>query len=357
MAACAKPAVEPGAAEIAALKAEIAELRKPAEVFEWKYQHDWGAGENWLFESFGQEMEAMSNGRIKVDMFPGGGLIAWGEQMEALRMGTLDVYFMEHIWKSLIPVTMIEMAATQLGPGAYPMKVLYDNRKDYEGLPFGFGLLDVVREAYLEQQGVYYILPSFNDVGNFFLKFPISKLEDLKGKKVYMYSHMAGVLAPRTGVVVVDLPPEELYTSLAAGIIDGVGFGAAACGWDMGWHEVTEYFLESPSNYDPVQNALLMAPEKWYALPDDLKAIVENAFTQNIEYMKTAYYYRETYKKQVMEEDYGIQMINLPQEEVDKYHRWVMEEVDEIMEEDEYCREAGEMLKEWVKFYELAGTD
>ena len=94
------------------------------ETYHWKYQHDWGAGENWLFESFGQEMEAMSNGRIKVDMYPGGGLVAWGEQMEALRMGTLDLYFMEHMWKSLIPVTMIEMYATQLGPEAYAMKVL-----------------------------------------------------------------------------------------------------------------------------------------------------------------------------------------------------------------------------------------
>jgi TRAP-type C4-dicarboxylate transport system substrate-binding protein len=302
-------------------------------------------------------MEAMSNGRIKVDMYPGGGLVAWGEQMEALRMGTLDLYFMEHMWKSLIPVTMIEMYATQLGPEAYAMKVLYDNRKDYEGLPFGFGLLDVVRAAYLEQQDVYYILPSFNDVGNFFLRFPISKWEDLKGHKVYMYSHMADVLAPRTGVTVVDRPPEELYTSLAAGIIEGVGFGAAACGWDMGWHEVTSYMIEWPCNYNPVQNALLMAPDKWHALPDDIKAIVKNAFTQNIEYMKTAYYYRETYKKKVMEEDYGIEMINLPQEEGDKYYGWVMEELEEVMGLDEYCREAGEIVKEWVQFYDLAEID
>jgi len=324
------------------------------EVYEWKYQHDWSAGENWLFESFGEQCEALSDGRIKVDMFPGGGLVAWGEQLEALRMGTLDLYFCEpSLWKPLIPVTEMEMMATQLAAGAYAMKVLYDDRSDYEGLPFGFGLIEVVREAYLEQQGVYYILPSFNDVGNLFLKESISKYEDLKGRKVYVFPHIARVLAPRTGMVVVDLPPEELYTSLAAGIIDGVGYGAAACGWDMGWHEVTNYMVAWPYNYNPVQNAFLMTPEKWYALPDDIKAIVEAAFIQNIEYMKTAYYYRETYKKKVMEEDYGIEMIHLPQEEGDKYYRWVMEEVDEIMQEDEYCREAGELLKEWAKFYEL----
>jgi TRAP-type mannitol/chloroaromatic compound transport system substrate-binding protein len=112
--------------------------------------------------------------------------------------------------------------------------------------------------------------------------------------------------------------------------------------------------IEWPCNYNPVQNSLLMAPDKWHALPDDIKAIVKNAFTQNIEYMKTAYYYRETYKKKVMEEEYGIEMINLPQEEGDKYHRWVMEELDEVMGEDEYCREAGELVKEWVQFYDLA---
>lgn len=96
-----------------------------------------------------------------------------------------------------------------------------------------------------------------------------------------------------------------------------------------------------------------MAPEKWNALPDDIKAIVEAAIIQNSEYMKTAYYYREEYKKKVMEDEYGIEMIYMPLEEGAKYNRWVMEELELIMQEDDYSREAGEIVKEWVKFYDI----
>ena len=154
-------------------------------------------------------------------------------------------------------------------------------------------------------------------------------------------------------MVSVVIPPEELYTSLASGIIDGVEWGGCACGWDMGWHEVAKY-VTFPHVLPVVTASYTMMPDTWESLPDDLKHIVETAVVLNSVDMRTAYRYREQEKLAIMEKDFGVTKITMSEEEQAFYRGLVLQTLDEYMEVDALSREAGEIVKAWLEHFEGA---
>ena len=147
------------------------------------------------------------------------------------------------------------------------------------------------------------------------------------------------------------IPPEELYTSLASGIIDGLEWGGPACGWDMAWHEVTNYILLRPRMMSCCTWHFVMAPEKWEALPDDLKAAVQVAIRDNSRYMRTAYEYRNRTKLEIMQKEYGIQVIDLGEEGQAQHAAWELEVLEEYMQADATCQKAGEAVKAWLTLF------
>lgn len=305
-----------------------------------------------MFESFYKQLEEMSGGRIVIDMYPSEGLVPFGEEFAALRSGVLDILHTEPwAWGGILPVADVEVMVSLFSPGPLESRVLFEERTDYENLPFGFGLLKVLREEYLEKEDAYYIRPIFGDVSGMFLKEPITKWGDLKGRKVWVVPLCAKVLEP-TGMVTANIPPEEIYTSLATGIIEGVSWGGTSCGWDMGWHEVTSYFVK-PNIQNICNCSYLMSPEAWQALPDDIQAIVEAAIIYNGNFIKNAYTYRELDREKRMVEEHGLTVIQLPPEEIQKYRQWSLRVLEELIQVDEASREAGEIIKDWLEFFSL----
>jgi TRAP-type mannitol/chloroaromatic compound transport system substrate-binding protein len=312
-------------------------------------QHWWGAGEHWLFEMFQQRIEEMSGGRIVIDqLYWDGGLVPWNETHNALRAGTLDIIFdWGEPWIDTMPVGNVEYISSMLSKNVQQSWVLFGG---YSG--HGFGFTELMREEYLEKEGVYYIAPHFSDHSTFFLKDPIEKYDDLKGRRLWT-SRVLGKIMEKVGMVSVVIPPEELYTSMASGIIDGVEWGGCACGWDMGWHEVAKY-VTFPHVLPTVTASYTMMPDTWEALPDDLKYIVEVAVIMNSNDMRTAYRYREQEKLAIMMKDFGVTPIHLPEEEQEYYKELVLQTLDEYMEVDDLSREAGEIVKTWLAHFEGA---
>jgi len=320
------------------------------EVIKWKFQHGWGAVDNWVFEPFGQRLEELTGGRMVVDgLFCYGGLVPAEESLEALRAGTLNLaHYWGDMWGDEIPAARVEYMISALAEQVQRAWVLYDDRVDYEGLPFGFGVEQLLRDEYAKH-GIYYIGTWLCDESTFFFKEPFESIFDLKGRKVWCAASQARVLEP-TGLVTSTIPPEELYTSLATGIIDGVSWGAAAGGWDMRWHEVAKYIMK-PSYLPLGTQHLITSLEQWNELPDDLKACVEEACAYGSRFTRTNYIYRETAKLRIMQEDFGVEVCWVSPEE----QQWILDRkvelLKEYMEADAASQAVGEKVLEWLKFY------
>jgi len=60
--------------------------------YNWKFQSFWSAGSTnqQAFERFAENVEAMSGGRIEIEVHAGGSIVPPGEMLDAVKAGILD---------------------------------------------------------------------------------------------------------------------------------------------------------------------------------------------------------------------------------------------------------------------------
>ena len=126
LAACAAPSPSPSASPSPS-PSPTTTPPPTEEVYKWKMQHWWGAGEHWLFEMFQQRIEEMSGGRIVIDqLYWDGGLVPWNETHNALRAGTLDIIFdWGEPWIDKMPMGNVEYISSMLSRNIQQSWVLF----------------------------------------------------------------------------------------------------------------------------------------------------------------------------------------------------------------------------------------
>jgi len=299
-----------------------------------------------MFERFGPRIEELSGGRIVVDKtFSSGELAPWDDLVPALQSGLLDV---AHVWGDCVaeqvPVLQQSHFAAQ-AKGGRP-EVLWTLYRDP---PRGFGLEQVYRDAFREQANIHLIGSIYVDACTLCLKEPIEKLEDLKGRPLWTSLDLATALKP-SGMIYTQLPVEDIYTSLASGIIEGVEYGGISCAYDMRWYEVTDYIVLPELVAGNVQ-FFLMEGDKWDALPDDLKAICEAAVMDTAQFIKANYSYNEAEYLKIMTEEHGFQVIWLSEEEQKKFSQWHLEGLRQGVGQIPGGEKVVATIEKWLEFY------
>ncbi|GAJ07686.1 unnamed protein product, partial [marine sediment metagenome] len=140
---------------------------------------------------------------------------------------------------------------------------------------YGKGFGDLVREAYAEHN-VHYICPEFGSDYELLTKGPVSSLDDMKGLKIRATASTAAILE-KFDIATVYLPPEELYVSLATGVIDGVIYGGAFDYENLKLQEVASYYTKILLLNPGYVDNHFVNMDAWNALPEDLQRIVEIA--------------------------------------------------------------------------------
>lgn len=242
-----------------ALAADAGEQR----VYEWKFQTNKTPGspffndEKWWVDW----INANSNGRLKITLFPAGQIVKVDDYINALRANTVQ---MATTWGGYY-TGYIPEGGLQAG---LPMTTR--SRTDVQTLFYDYGLLEPIREAFAEK-GVHFY--SINSLGPIMLwaKRPIKTLADFKGFKV----RASGDVAKIFGVIgggVVSLPHEESFTALQLGTIEGY---ATPIGHyrDLKHYEVCKYLM-TPVIQGASIDAWSISRRALDELPADLRAYV-----------------------------------------------------------------------------------
>lgn len=215
---------------------------------------------------FIQRVEAMSGGRIKIKFYAAGELVPALGGFDAVRQGTVDMN-----WGNSYYWAGKSFAAQYFTAVPFGMDTLAMNAWLYEG--GGQALWDEVYAPY----GLKALAGGNTgmQMTGWFRK-PIEKVEDFKGLRMRIPG-LAGKVYEKLGVSVKLLPGGEIFPALQRGVIDAAEFvgpfqdrklglmNAAKYYYMTGWHE--------PSNV----SELLMNKAMWEGLPDDLRAVIENA--------------------------------------------------------------------------------
>lgn len=213
--------------------------------------------------AWGEELDKKSDGRLKLQIYPAGQLGGGpNRQFDAARNGITDIAI------SLHGATPGRYATTELAslPFAAPSNA--------ESSKVRSRRLTELAPEYLapEHEGLKILWMAVTPPLMFHSKPPITDLDDFAGLKIRYAGAQFKAIVDTLGGVPLAVPPQETQDALAKGIVDAATFpyeGAAS--FDLG--TVAKNTLEP--GVASATFAVVMNPDKYESLPDDLKALID----------------------------------------------------------------------------------
>ncbi len=212
------------------------------------------AGINWA-----KEIEAKTNGRVKINVFPGGTLAKAEETYNGVVSGIAD----------------IGMSCFAYTRGRFPVMEAVD-------LPLGYPggkVATIVANDFFkamnpkELEEVKVLLIHAHGPGLLHTKRPVKKLEDMKGMKVRSTGLSAKVVSVLGGAPVA-MPQGATYEALQKGVVDGTFAPIETLkGWKQA--EVVKYTTACDKIGYTTAMYVVMNKKKWDSLPEDIKAVFE----------------------------------------------------------------------------------
>jgi len=208
--------------------------------------------------------EMWTNGRIKIDVYPGAVLGSEKESIEQTQMGVIDINRV-----SVSPVISV-----------YPKMAVF-------ALPYIFasrehmwkvleGEIGQTMLAELEKVGFIGIAYMDSGARSFYtVKKPINSPADLKGMKVRTQkSEVMMDMVEAMGGKPIPMAFEEVYSALQTGVIDGAENNAPSY-YETSHYEVAKFY--SLDGHAMVPEITLMSAKTWNALSDADKQIIKMA--------------------------------------------------------------------------------
>lgn len=216
----------------------------------------------------GQELYAKlimekAKGKVKVEVYPAGQLYSDKDMTTALPSGAVDMGAVTNDqWTGLVPGLMV-----------LQLPLFYDNRQHWWRTMDGEAGKILSNE--LEKVGVKLLYWMDYGAIEIATKFPLRKLEDLKGKKMRGFGETSVKYLGLLGASPTFLGGGEMYMALQRGVVDGTYSGTTSF-YDRNIYEVTKYVNIGPHNFSPYP--ILINLKKWNQLPSDIqKAMLETA--------------------------------------------------------------------------------
>ncbi len=209
-------------------------------------------------EAFIDRVEKMSNGRVKIQLFTGGELVAASNILKSIQSGMIDIaQGMGHHFSEMTTGTLESgLPMSWLSP--LDADVLYNHR----------GLRNIIEKEY-EKAGVVWLGTTHSGTHQVLSKEPINNLDDLRRMKIRAVGGTAKVLA-ELGANPVNMPVEDIYLALTTGQIDGVIYGNANDYLETKFYEAAKYLNLTPF-LNPTQDAFIVNKKVWDSFPPDIQ--------------------------------------------------------------------------------------
>ncbi|HEY8383184.1 MAG TPA: TRAP transporter substrate-binding protein [Microvirga sp.] len=210
-----------------------------------------------------ERINAMSGGRLQVDLFAAGEIVPPFAVLDAVSNGTVEIGHTASLyWQGKIPAAgFFTTVPFGLGPIEHQAWIeLRDGQALWDELYRPHG----VRAFLAGNTG-----PS---MGGWFRK-RLGGLEDLKGMRLRVQGLGAEVYA-RLGAVPMSVSAGDLLPALEKGSIDAAEFLAPATDLETGLPKYAPFYYAPGFNKPNGASELLVSLEAWETLPPDLQAVV-----------------------------------------------------------------------------------
>jgi TRAP-type mannitol/chloroaromatic compound transport system substrate-binding protein len=261
-------------------------------------------------EFFAREVKRMSNGRMQVTVHGAGEVVPPLGVFDAVSNGTVEMgHSGAYYWKGKVPASQF-FTAIPFGLNAQEM-----NSWLYHG-----GGMELWREIYAPHNLVP--LAGGNtgvQMAGWFNK-EINSVDDLKGLKMRIPG-LGGEVLTRLGGTAVNIPGGELFTSLQTGVIDATEWVGPYNDLTFGLHQAATYYYY-PGWHEPGPVLEFTVHQAaWDSLPEDLRAIVENAARAANQDMLDLYTAKNNEALEELINTHHVQVRRLPDDVLAEFRR------------------------------------
>lgn len=209
-------------------------------------------------ERWAKEVAERTNGRVKINTFPGGTLLGAKEMFDGVVNGQADIGCLCMAYQ---PGRFTVTNATSLPLGIPNAKVgsqiLLDLYKNYQPEPF----------ANVKVLAMFTTAPS-----NIMSKKPVRSLDDIQGMNLRASGGAAQILKA-WGANQVGMPMSETPEALQKNVVEGL-FSSLEVMKDFKYAELCKYVTMTDTVIYPF--AVVMNQQKWDSLPDDVKQVMND---------------------------------------------------------------------------------
>lgn len=296
------------------------------QTFQWRMVTTWPPGFPVLQEGaerFAQSIDAMSGGRLKIQVFAGGELIPPLETFEAVSQGAVHMgHGSAYYWAGRIPAAQF-FSTVPFGMTAKGMNTwLYD----------GDGL-KLWREIYVPFNVVPFPLGNTGvQMAGWFNK-KIESAEDLKGLKMRIPG-LGGKVFAKAGGNPVLLAGAEVYTALERNTIDATEWIAPFHDQRLGLNRAARYYYY-PGWHEPgTVLELIINKKAWASLPKDLQAIISVAAQAENLRMSSEMEAKNAQALSELQRQGNIELSVLPEDIIAELHRLTQHTLNEQADRD-----------------------
>ncbi len=227
----------------------------PAGAPTYKIQAEWAKG-----------IEAMTDGRVTLEVLPVKSVVEYSETLDAVAAGILDGHLTDmSYWAG--KDAAFALLGNPVGAWASPQQML--TFMNYGG---GIELANEILEPY----GVHMIGAVTPGLEAFASKKPLDGVADLKGLKMRAPEGLVQEIFAAAGAAPVNLPFSEVFTSLDKGVIDAADATVFAGNHDAGLHNVGLHPVH-PGFHSMPTIEVSINKATWDGMPADLQAILKTA--------------------------------------------------------------------------------
>jgi TRAP-type mannitol/chloroaromatic compound transport system substrate-binding protein len=318
-----------------------------------KMQSSWPASDI-FHEMAGQyvaRVEAMSGGRIKIDLTPSGAIVGAFQVLDAVNDGVLDA-------SHTVPVYWYgkHKAASFFGTGP----VFGGSAATMLGWFYQGGGMDLYKELTQDILGLnvigFFGMPMPAQPFGWF-KNPITSAEDVKGLK-YRTVGLAADLMQEMGMSVAQLPGGEIVPAMEKGVIDAFEFNNPTSDMRFGSQDVAKNYMLSSYHQASEAFEFLFNKDFFEGLDPDLQAIlqygVEAANSANFFFALNQY----STDLVTLQTDHGVNVLRTPQSVLDaELVAW--DKLIDVLGQDPFMKKIMDSQRAWVErvvFYEIMNS-
>jgi TRAP-type mannitol/chloroaromatic compound transport system substrate-binding protein len=297
------------------------------QVFKWKLVTSWPKnypGLGTTPERFAKDVEAMSNGRLKVKVYGAGELVPAFEVFDTVSSGTAEMgHSAAYYWKGKIPASQF-FTAIPFGM----------NAQEVNGWLHHGGGIELWQELYKP----YNLIPAAGgntgvQMAGWFKK-EINSVDDLKGLKMRIPG-LGGEVLEKLGGVPLSLTGGEIFTALQTGAIDATEWVGPYNDLAFGLNKAAEFYYYSGWHEPGANLEFLINQDAFASLPADLQAIVKAAMRAANQDMLDVYTARNNTALEQLKNKHNVKLRKFSPEVMAALKAATMEVIAEQVDENE----------------------